>query len=121
MRRHQISEKAGQENHDEREEGELLSDEAEADVDRNRIQQDIDRRVWNLMWQIHLADTLDQDRQSRRTTRVESTGTDKCLDIDRHQERGQHHRDQPAQILLRFDFHFHSSCPSCTHTKHTHS
>ena len=73
------------------------------------------------MRQIHLADTLNQNRESRRTTRIEPTGTDKCLDIDRHQERGQHHGDQPAQILLRFDFHFHSSCPSCTHTKHIHS
>lgn len=118
VRRHHISEKAGQENHDQREEGELLSDEAETDIDRDRIQQDIDRRVWNLMWQIHLADTLDQDRQSRRTAWIESTGTDKCFDIDRHQERGQHYGNQTAQILLRFDFHFYSSCPMADMIKH---
>ena len=107
----QIRQKAGEQDHEEREQRKLLSDILKPYVDREGVDQKVYGRIGKIDLKQKLCQPLGQNRETGRASRNKPSGVDERSYVGRHEKRGKTYHDNSLYIPCRIgnDFFSHKS------------
>jgi hypothetical protein len=105
MRGNDIDEEGGEADHQAGEQGELLADVAEADIDGDEVQQDIDEGKGQMDAKEGITKALDEQGEARNATRVEAARQNKGIDIHSHDDGSYEDHDKGLAILFPTEVH----------------